>query len=240
MNSNIKRYSSPGKFTFILFFTLAVMLLPVIAQPLSEAQKHNASGRQDSTKTTEERKAILFLGNSLTAGYGLDPEQAFPALIQQKIDSLGWAFEAVNAGLSGETSSGGLRRLNWLMRRKIAVLVLALGGNDGLRGIPPELTRQNLQQIIERTREKNPGVRIVLAGMEAPPNMGEEYTRQFRDLYRKLAQTNDAALIPFLLKDVAGIPELNLPDGIHPTAEGHRIVAEHVWEVLGPVLEAMR
>lgn len=240
MNHNIQQYSTLEKFILTLFLILAVMFLPAIAQPLSKAQEKNASGRQDSTKTVKESKAILFLGNSLTAGYGLDPEQAFPALIQQKIDSLGWAFEAVNAGLSGETSSGGLRRLNWLMRRKIAVLVLALGGNDGLRGIPPELTRQNLQQIIERTREKNPGVRIVLAGMEAPPNMGEDYTRQFRDLYRELAKTNQAALIPFLLKDVGGIPELNLPDGIHPTAEGQRIVAENVWEVLGPVLGEMR
>lgn len=240
MNGNIQRYDKPRNLIFTILLALTVALIAAIAQPLSAAQKKSTAGRQDSTKTAGESKAILFLGNSLTAGYGLDPEQAFPALIQQKIDSLGWAFEAVNAGLSGETSSGGLRRLSWLMRRKIAVLVLALGANDGLRGIPPELTRQNLQQIIERTREKNPGVKIVLAGMEAPPNMGEDYTKQFRGLYQELARTNQAALIPFLLKDVGGIPELNLPDGIHPTADGHRIVAANVWEVLGPVLREMR
>lgn len=239
MNGRIQRCINPHNSRFTILLAL-IAVMAVMAQPLSGQPKKTASGRQDSTNTAGERKAILFLGNSLTAGYGLDPEQAFPALIQQKLDSLGWAFEAVNAGLSGETSSGGLRRLNWLMRRQIAVLVLALGGNDGLRGIPPELTRQNLQQIIERTREKNPGVRIVLAGMEAPPNMGEDYTRQFRDLYRELAKTSKADLIPFLLKDVGGIPELNLPDGIHPTAEGHRIVAETVWEVLEPVLREMR
>ena len=236
MNRRIQRCINPHNFRF----TILLALIAVMAQPLSGQPKKTVSGRQDSTNTAGERKAILFLGNSLTAGYGLDPEQAFPALIQQKLDSLGWAFEAVNAGLSGETSSGGLRRLNWLMRRKIAVLVLALGGNDGLRGIPPELTRQNLQQIIERTREKNPGVKTVLAGMEAPPNMGADFTRQFRNLYPDIAKANQAALIPFLLKDVGGIPELNQPDGIHPTAEGHRIVAEHVWEVLAPVLREMR
>lgn len=193
----------------------------------------------DSTVSPAQKKAILFLGNSLTAGLGLDPGEAFPALIQQKIDSLKWNFEAINAGLSGETSSGGLRRINWLLRRKIDLLVLELGANDGLRGIPLDLTRQNLQAIIDRTREKYPAVKIVIAGMEVPPNLGDEYTRQFRSIFRELAKQNNAALIPFLLEGVAGVKELNLPDGIHPNARGQQIVARNVWKVLKPLLEGM-
>lgn len=188
----------------------------------------------------ERSPAILFLGNSLTAGYGLDPDDAFPARIQARIDSLGWNFRVVNAGLSGETSAGGLRRINWLLRQPVDVLVLELGANDGLRGTPLNETRRNLQAIIDRAREKNPGIRIVIAGMEVPPNLGEAYTTEFRTLYADLADANDAALIPFLLDGVGGIPELNLPDGIHPTAEGHSIVAGTVWDTLKPVLADLR
>lgn len=191
------------------------------------------------TDADPARRTILILGNSLAAGLGLDPEQAFPALLQQKIDSLGWPFEVVNAGLSGETSAGGLRRIDWLLRRPIDVLVLELGANDGLRGIPPEVTKANLQAIIDKVRAANPDVHIVLAGMQAPPNLGEAFTASFRDLFPALARENDAALIPFLLEGVAGIPELNQADGIHPTAEGHRIIAETVWRTLRPLLEAM-
>ena len=188
----------------------------------------------------ERSPAILFLGNSLTAGYGLDPDDAFPARIQARIDSLGWNFRVVNAGLSGETSAGGLRRINWLLRQPVDVLVLELGANDGLRGTPLDETRRNLQAIIDRAREKNPGIRIVIAGMEVPPNLGEAYTTEFRTLYADLADANDAALIPFLLDGVGGIPELNLPDGIHPTAEGHAILAGTVWDTLKPVLADLR
>ena len=186
----------------------------------------------------EDRKTILFLGDSLTAGYGLDKTQAFPALIQAKIDSLGWAFDVINGGLSGETSAGGLRRVNWLLRRKIDVLVLALGGNDGLRGIPTTEMQQNLQGIIDRAREKYPDIQIVLMGIEAPPNLGEVYTTAFRAVFPALSEKNRLPLIPFLLEGVGGIPELNLPDRIHPNAEGHRIIAETVWRVLKPILES--
>lgn len=184
-----------------------------------------------------ERKVILFLGDSLTAGYGLDELRAFPVFVQAKIDSLEWAFEVINAGLSGETSAGGLRRVNWLLRRKIDVLVLELGGNDGLRGIPVSDMQTNLQGIMDLAREKYPDVQIILAGIEAPPNLGDEYTAAFRNVFSTLAEKNSVAFIPFLLEGVGGIPELNLPDRIHPNVEGHHIVANTVWGVLRPVLE---
>lgn len=187
-----------------------------------------------------ERRTILVLGNSLAAGLGLDPNQAFPALVQQKIDSLDWDFHVINAGLSGETTAGGLRRIDWLLRGQVDILVLELGGNDGLRGIPPEVTQANLQEIIDKTRAKNPDVEIVLAGMQVPPNLGHEYTAAFRGLYPDVAEANQAALIPFLLEGVGGMPELNQPDGIHPTAEGHVIVAQTVWRTLKPVLESLQ
>lgn len=190
------------------------------------------------TVGAEEKRTILFLGDSLTAGYGLDEERAFPTVVQAKIDSLGMPFEVVNAGLSGETSSGGLRRVGWLLRREVDVLVLALGANDALRGVPLEVTRKSLQGIVDQTKEKYQDVKIVIAGMEAPPNLGEAYTDGFRAIFKDLAKKNDVALIPFLLAGVAGVPELNLPDRIHPTEAGHRIVAENVWQVLEPVLKS--
>lgn len=184
-------------------------------------------------------KTILFFGNSLTAGYGIDPEQAFPALIQKKIDARNWNFTVINAGLSGETSAGGLRRIDWVLQRKIDVLFLELGGNDGLRGIPLESTKMNLQAIIERTRKKYPEAKVILAGMQIPPNMGPEYITQFREIYPSLARETQVTLLPFLLQDVGGVKGLNLPDGIHPTIKGHAIVAETVWKVLKPVLETI-
>ncbi|MCL4708840.1 arylesterase [bacterium] len=199
---------------------------------------HNNAAPVQDNKSAEPR-TILFLGNSLSAGYGLGTEFAFPALIQEKIDSLGWNFKVINAGLSGETSSGGLRRIDWLLQRKIDVFFLELGANDGLRGIPLDLTQQNLQAIIDRVKAKNAEVRIVIAGMLVPPNMGREYSSKFRTLFQDLAKKNEAALVPFLLEGVGGNPKLNLPDGIHPTAEGHRIVARNVWQVLKPVLQEM-
>ncbi len=182
-------------------------------------------------------KTILFLGNSLSAGYGLEPEQAFPALIQQKIDSLGWPFYVVNAGLSGETSSGGLRRINWLLQQRIDILVLELGGNDALRGIDLKVTHKSLQGIIDKTIKKYPKTKIVLAGMQAPPNLGPDYSNQFRKIYPDLAKKNQARLIPFLLEGVGGVPKLNQADQIHPTAAGHRILAENVWRVIKPLLK---
>ena len=179
---------------------------------------------------------MLFFGTSLTAGLGLEPEEAFPALIQAKLDSAGLAFRAVNAGVSGETSAAGLRRIDWLLSQPVAVLVLELGANDALRGQDLAAAGANLQAIIDRTRARHPDVRIVIAGMEAPPNLGSRYTAAFRQMFVDLARRNDAALIPFLLEGVAGVPELNQGDGIHPNAEGARIMAENVWKVLEPVL----
>lgn len=188
----------------------------------------------------DSNRVILFFGNSLTAGYGLDREQAFPALVQARIDSLGWNFEVFNAGLSGETSAGGLRRIDWLLRRPIDVFVLELGANDGLRGVDTKDTHANLQQIVERVKAKNLKAALVIAGMQMPPNLGAEYAEAFAAIFPALAKKNNAALIPFLLEGVGDQPALNLPDGNHPNAEGHQIVAETVWATLGPVLEKLR
>ena len=191
----------------------------------------NASG------TLPADKSLVVLGDSLSAGFGVDLSEAWPARIQEKIREAGLPWKLVNAGLSGDTSAGGLRRLDWILRRPVDALLLELGSNDGLRGLPLEATRTNLQTVIERTRAKYPNVRVVLAGMKMPENLGEAYTRQFETLYRDLAETNKVALIPFLLDGVGGRAELNLPDQIHPNVEGHRRVATNVWKVLQPVLQ---
>lgn len=185
-----------------------------------------------------DRQAVLFLGTSLTAGYGLaDPERGFPGLIQATIDSAGLPFRVVNAGVSGDTSAGGLARLDWLLRSPVRVLVLELGANDGLRGQAPNALRANLSEIIRRLRERYPDAEVIVAGMEAPPNLGERYTDAFRDVFAEVAQAEDAELIPFLLADVAGVAELNQADGIHPTEAGHAVIAERVWSTLQPVLQ---
>jgi acyl-CoA thioesterase-1 len=187
--------------------------------------------------TTDNRQpVVLFFGTSLTAGLGLEPEESYPSLIQAKLDSAGLAFRAVNAGVSGETSAAGLRRIDWLLSQPVAVLVLELGANDALRGQDLAAAGANLQAIIDRTRARHPDVRIVIAGMEAPPNLGSRYTAEFRQMFVDLARRNEAALIPFLLEGVGGVPELNQGDGIHPNAEGARIMAENVWTVLEPLL----
>lgn len=184
----------------------------------------------------QERRTVLFFGDSITAGYGIDTYDAFPALIQQKMDSNGYNYRAVNAGLSGETSAGGLRRVDWILQQKVDIFVLELGGNDGLRGIDPADTKRNLQAIMDKVWDKYPEVTMVLTGMEAPPNMGDQYTTEFRTLYSELSEENDLIFMPFILEDVAGDPELNLPDGIHPTEEGHKIVARNLWSLLEPLL----
>jgi acyl-CoA thioesterase-1 len=184
------------------------------------------------TDSEAERKYILFFGNSLTAGYGLDESESFPSLIQMRIDSIGLPYQVINAGLSGETSAGGLGRIDWVLRQQIDVFVLELGPNDALRGLDLDATEQNLRGILDKVLAKHPDIPIVIAGMEAPPNMGEEYTTQFREIYRKLAEDYNAALIPFLLEGVGGEPELNLPDRMHPNAEGQKIVRDNVWKVL--------
>jgi acyl-CoA thioesterase I len=185
---------------------------------------------------TTSVKTILFYGDSLTAGYGLSTEEAFPALIKNKIKKLGKSWNVINGGLSGETSAGGLSRIDWMLRQPVDIFVLELGANDGLRGLPLEQTKINLQTIIDKVKGKNPEVKIVIAGMLVPPNMGPEYTQQFKSVYPELAKKNKATLIPFLLENVAGDEKLNLPDGIHPNASGHKIVAENIWKVLGPML----
>ena len=202
-----------------------------------EKRPEEVANNEEKKETSDsDTGVILFFGNSLTAGLGLEPEEAFPALIQNRIDSLGLDYEVVNAGLSGETTAGGRNRIDWVLNQDVDVFVLELGANDGLRGVPVEESRRNLQAIIETVREKNPETEIILAGMQMPPNMGQEYTTNFRNMFPELAEENDIHLIPFLLEDVGGIPELNQGDGIHPTAEGQKILAENVWEVLGPVL----
>jgi acyl-CoA thioesterase I len=189
-----------------------------------------------ATSVAAQNKTILFFGDSITAGYGLDPDDAFPAVIQQKVDSLGLSYRVINAGLSGETSAGGLRRVDWVLQQHVDVFVLELGGNDGLRGIDPASTKENLQGIIDKVNQTYPDVTIVLTGMEAPPNMGQNYTDRFRSIYDELADENGLLYLPFILEGVAGDPELNLPDGIHPTEEGHKILARNVWKVLEPLL----
>ncbi|MEE9570516.1 MAG: arylesterase [Gammaproteobacteria bacterium] len=179
---------------------------------------------------------VLFLGTSLTAGYGLTPDQAYPARIQERIDAAGLGLRVINAGVSGDTSAGGLRRLDWLLRQPVRVLIIELGANDMLRGQNPEAMRENLQAIIDRTRAAHPNVEIVIAGMRAARNLGRSYAERFETVFDELAQQNRAVLIPFLLENVATVRKLNQSDGIHPTAAGHRIIAETVWRALEPVL----
>jgi len=187
---------------------------------------------EDQDQKSDESGVILFFGTSLTAGMGLDPNDAYPAVIQKKLDSLNLPYQVVNAGLSGETTAGGINRIDWVLNQEVEIFVLELGANDGLRGIPLDETRKNLQAIIDRVRSKNPETKIILAGMQIPPNLGQEYTSEFRNIFPELAKINKLRLIPFLLEDVAGNPELNQQDGIHPTAKGQKILAGNVWEVL--------
>ena len=179
---------------------------------------------------------VVFFGDSLTAGLGVDPDEAYPAVIQRKLEAAGRPWRVVNAGLSGETTSGGLRRLDWVLRQPVDIFVLALGGNDGLRGIPPEISRANLAAMIKRIQKQFPNVRVVLAGMQMPANMGTDYTKPFAAMYPEVARETGVTLIPFLLEGVGGVPNLNQADGIHPNPEGHKIVAETVWRALQPLL----
>lgn len=224
------------KFRYIFF------LLILIGCGDGKNQKGPENGdatpsEENATALAGNGRTILFFGDSLTAGMGLDPNLAFPALIGQRLDSLGYAYQIVNAGLSGETTASGRNRLDWVLRQPVDIFVLELGANDGLRGIPLEETRKNLEAMILTVREKYPEARIVLAGMQLPPNMGPEYTASFRKIFPELAKKHGVLLIPFLLDGVGGVPQLNQDDGIHPTAEGHRIVAENVWEILSSTVE---
>jgi acyl-CoA thioesterase-1 len=182
------------------------------------------------------QKHILFFGDSLTAGYGVAPGQAFPEIIKRRLDSLHLPYDVINAGVSGETSSGGRSRINWVLRQPVDIFVLELGANDGLRGIPVAGTTANLQAIIDAVKAKYPSAKIILAGMQVPPSMGATYATAFRNIFPTLAAKNKTALVPFLLQNVGGIPRLNQPDGIHPNPTGHRIVADNIWKTLKPLL----
>jgi acyl-CoA thioesterase-1 len=188
------------------------------------------------TLQSEKEKTILFFGDSLTAGYGLTEEEAFPALVEKALNEKGKKVRVINSGLSGETSAGGLTRIDWVLRQPIDVFILELGANDGLRGVPLEETRKNLQAIIDKVRTKNKNVKVVVAGMLVPPNMGKDYATSFQKIFPELAKKNNATLIPFLLEGVAGDEKLNQADGIHPTVEGHKIVAANVRQVLERIL----
>jgi acyl-CoA thioesterase-1 len=183
-----------------------------------------------------ETKAVIFYGDSITAGYGIGTEFAFPNLIGERLKENGVEVEVVNAGLSGETSAGGLTRIDWMLNRKFDVFVLELGANDGLRGIPVAETKKNLQAIIDKVKSKYPDTKIVIAGMMVPPNMGQDYAQSFEGVFKEIASQNNAALIPFLLKDVGGVEALNQPDGIHPNVQGHKIIAENVYPLIQALL----
>jgi acyl-CoA thioesterase I len=188
------------------------------------------------TISRDTMKTILCYGNSLTAGYGVDLNQAWPALLQKRIDSLGMRYKVINAGLSGETSAAGISRLDWVLKQPVDIFIIELGANDGLRGISVKLTRQNLQTIIDKVRKISPQAKIVLAGMQIPPSMGDDYAKDFGKIFPELAAKNDIPLIPFLLDGVGGESKYNQGDGVHPTAEGYKIVLENVWVVLKKLL----
>lgn len=199
------------------------------------------SGEPPATTAAAHRGRIVILGDSITAGFGLDdPAKAYPALLQAKIDQAGLPFEVVNAGVSGDTTAGGLRRVDWALSRGADVLVIALGGNDGLRGIMPKQTEENLRGIIKRARDKIPGLTIVLAGMQMPANMGPDYVEQFKAVFPRVAAESGAIFLPFLLEGVGGVPDLNQADMIHPNAAGAKVVAENVWKVLEKSLPGVK
>jgi acyl-CoA thioesterase I len=217
-----------------------VLALGIVAGACRGAEPAHDDGPRAAAPPPLERRAsdrprIVMLGDSLTAGLGLPVEQSYPTLLQQRLDSEGSGYEVVNAGVSGDTSAGGLSRLDWALQGDVRILVVALGGNDGLRGLPPEALERNLGEIIERAQAR--GVRVILAGMEAPPNYGRDYIVSFHKVYTALAQRYHVPLVPFLLQNVAGVADLNQPDGIHPTAAGARIVADNVWSVLKPIVD---
>jgi len=220
---------------------MALIVLTGILQACSNSDNKDKSTpknqvQNEVVESAQTTKNILFFGTSLTAGLGLDPTEAYPALIQNKIDSLKLPYKVINGGLSGETSAGGKGRIDWLLKQKVDVFVLELGSNDGLRGVPVAETTKNLQNIINTVKAKYPSAKLVMTGMQMPPSMGAKYASDFKNMFPALAKKNNMSLIPFLLDKVGGVPKLNQPDGIHPTAEGDKILAENVWVVLKPLL----
>lgn len=231
------------KYLIHLFFGALLSIVFVLTacndQPVSQDQqagKDPAEIKANDNPGMSGKKNIVFFGNSLTAAYGLDPSQGYVSLIQQRLDSLGLPYKAINAGLSGETTAGGRERVSWVLRQPVDVFLLELGGNDALRGIEPAASFDNLDAIITTVKEKYPEAKIILAGMEAPPNMGDQYTTAFRNMYPALAKKHGISLIPFFLKDVAGIPGLNQADRIHPNETGQFILRENVWAVMEKLL----
>jgi acyl-CoA thioesterase-1 len=223
------------------YFSLLILLLACKSDAPKEAINAPIASPETALKNTEKStsKRIVFFGDSLTAGYGLDDvAEAFPGIIQSKIDSLKLDYVVVNSGISGETTSGGKNRIDWVLSQKPSIFILELGANDGLRGLPLAETRKNLQEIIDAVKKKYPAAKIVMTGMQIPPNMGQDYTSKFKNIFPSLAKKNELYLIPFLLENVGGIAKLNQPDGIHPTKKGHKILAKNVWDVLEPLLNS--
>lgn len=239
MFDSIHLRSTMENFNKLLLF----MLLAYLGFACNSGQAPDQPAQESTaTEATEEAPAeggsvVLFFGNSLTAAYGLDPAQGFTGLIQQRVDSLGWPVQVVNAGVTGETTASGESRVDWVLKRQeVDVFVLELGANDGLRGIPVTETEQNLRSMIAKVRQYQQDADIILAGMMVPPNMGSEYSERFQAVFPRVAAEEEVSLIPFLLEGVAGESTLNLEDGIHPNPEGHKIVAENIWTILEPVL----
>lgn len=226
------------------FIKFCYIILPLVLWTCGDTKTEKTTENQSATEQSEDalvrenkNKTILCFGDSITAGYGLDDNNdAYPALLQQKLDALDLNYTVINSGVSGETTAGGRSRIDWVIKQKVDLFLLELGANDGLRGVALSETRANLQAIIDVVKTKSPNTTIILAGMELPPNMGEAYTTEFRQLYADLAEENQLEFIPFILKDVGGIAELNQGDGIHPNVEGHKILANTVWETLEPLI----
>lgn len=234
INKNLK--------VFLKFSRFFVLIFLVACKSDNVKKESNSATISPETETeqaqTNNAKKIVFFGDSLTAGYGLeDVNDAFPGIIQDKIDALNLDYSIVNLGISGETTSGGKNRIDWVLNQEPNIFILELGANDGLRGVPLQQTKENLQGIIDAVKEKYPSTKIILAGMQLPPNMGQTYATEFKNLFPSLAEKNDIYLIPFLLDNVGGIVSLNQSDGIHPTKEGHEIMATNVWNVLKPILK---
>lgn len=218
---------------------ISIIFTLLLVAACGQKKSTDAPGSTSTIAKTDSSttKTVLFFGDSLTAGYGLDdPGQAFPGVVQNKIDSAKLPYKIVNAGVSGETTAGGKSRIAWILKQKVAIFVLELGANDGLRGIPVAETSENLQAIVDSVKAKYPNAKLMMLGMMVPPNMGNVYANNFKAVFSDIAAKNKMTLVPFLLKDVAGIPALNQKDGIHPTAQGAKIVGNTVWQGLKPLL----
>lgn len=214
---------------FMSTIILAALLVGCGNNKKKNNQQESPTVQAGKTVAKESAPHIVFFGTSLTAGYGLDPEEAYPALIQKKIDAAGLNYKVINAGLSGETSAAGKSRIDWLLKQPMDIFVLELGANDGLRGLSVRETEANLQAVIDKVKAKYPEVKLMMLGMQMPPNMGAKYTGDFKAVFGHLADKNKMVYVPFLLEGVGGVAKLNQKDGIHPTAEGQEILAENVW-----------